>query len=120
MRTGIDKLKRIIFFSTLITFIFLSYNNAYAVDCNKASVVRVGPIKTSTGDRVIVYLKNETGSAVGTWGAGTTRSFYLHTNIDNKGLATILTAFAIGNNVWVRIDDDYANTYSVISIVNIQ
>lgn len=119
MQKRISKFKKIILSSFF--GILLANNQSFAIDCNTASVVRVGPVaETSSNDRVIVYLKNQTGSSVGTWGADTVRSFYLHSAIENKGIATLLTAFIAKNNVWVRIADTDAKTLSSITTVYIK
>ena len=94
---------------------------ALAVDCVSATVLMAGAATPITGSSNIkVQLKNSSGAPVGTWANNTDRFFYLDQTIDKEGLATLLTAFAMGKKVWVRVPGTTAATNSLITVVFIK
>ena len=105
----------LLFFAISCLTISFGTSEAYAyVDCNIASVVKVGPGVSGSSSNVIVILQNKTTSTVGTWGVNVTRLFQLHGSISNQGLAVLLTAQSLNKAVSVRVAGD-ASPYSLIS-----
>ena len=101
--------------------LFLSFENSQAnaagfADCSAASVIMVGPTPAATNN-VAVFLQNKTSAAVGTWLVNEVRMFQLYGPISNQGLATVLTAFSMGKNVFVRVEDANATAGSLISYI---
>ena len=91
----------------------------YAADCNAASVEMIGPMVLGLDGSVVATLLNKSGITVGTsWAANTTRQFFLHPSILNQGLATLLTAYSLNKNVWVRLADT-AESNSYITVIYI-
>ena len=90
------------------------------VDCSTATVIMAGgaiPIPGSSNIRV--QLRNNSGILVGSWPNNEARFFYMDQSIAKEGLATLLTAFATGKKVWVRISGT-AVANSLIKIVYIK
>ena len=119
----ISKFKKLAFCSVIGLIFFYANNEAYAIDCPFASVTQVGPVintTTPTDDKVLVYLKNQNTTAVGTWPPNGVRGFYLDPSIENKGLATLLTAFTMDKMVYIRINSTDAAQFSLITVVNIR
>lgn len=85
------------------TMAFFGSNNAFAdVSCASATITKIGPVASGTG-QVVVILRNDSGAAVGSWPAGATRQFFVNDLIKNQGLAVFLTAFSLDKKVWVSI-----------------
>ncbi len=110
-------------FTVFILTFFVASSEALAVDCSLATVVKVGPgpVGGTGSSNVVVQLMNNTSVSLGTpsWAPNTPRLFYLHESIGKEGLAVLLTAFATGKKVYVRILGTGAE-YSLISNVYIQ
>ena len=120
-------MKKVIKFQLIliVAFVFSLISGeieALAVDCPNATVIMTGTLKpTSTPNTHIrVQLKNVSGYTVGGWLNNTTRFFYLDQSIEKEGLATLLTAFTTGKNVWVQIPGTTAANNLVITAVLIK
>ena len=109
----------------IVAFVFsLTLGNLEAladVDCSTATVIMAGgaiPIPGSSNIRV--YLRNNSGILVGSWPNNEARFFYMDQSIAKEGLATLLTAFATGKNVYVQIPGTTAANNSSITVVFIK
>lgn len=74
-----------------------------SVDVRFAKVERIGPdprLVTELNSGYMVQLTDT--SANPAWPG--VRQFYLAADLGNTGVATLLTAFSLGETVWVRID----------------
>ena len=105
----------------VVTCMFLCFGNSQAhgagfADCSAASIIMVGPTPAAANN-VAVFLQNKTSASVGTWAIGEVRMFQLYGPISNQGLATVLTAFSMGKNVFVRVEDANATPGSLISYI---
>jgi hypothetical protein len=85
-------------------------NMAQALDVASARIARIGIDPRFEG--AMVQLIDQADQPA--WSG--TRQFYLSSDMGDGGLATILTAFSLGENVWVRIAGDAA-AGSLITIV---
>lgn len=100
----------------LATILCWSNNANSAVVCSAATVMKVGPVASGSGN-VVVSLRNDSGGAVGTWLPGAQRQYFMSDLIKNQGLAVILTAMALDKKIWLQIVDDSATNNSLIQIV---
>lgn len=104
-----------IFFLTMISFVALVNDARADVSCSAAEVTLVGqhyPYFDGSSNSAItrVQLTNRSGASVGTWGANVARYFFVHKELGNAGLATLLTASATGRKVNVMIVGDAAES----------
>jgi len=86
-----------------------------SVDVAVAKIERIGPdprFANASSSGVMVQLSDTSGDPA--W-AGV-RQFYLSSALGNTGVATLLTAFSLGETVWVRIGGA-AESGSLISII---
>jgi hypothetical protein len=86
-----------------------------SVDVALAKIERIGPdprFADTASSGVMVQLTDT--AATPAW-AGV-RQFYLSAALGNTGVATLLTAFSLGETVWVRIGGA-AETGSLITII---
>lgn len=100
-------------FSAIITSFAMQPQLAHAVDVESARIVRLGidpRVEPSAGP--MVQLEDE--GTIKKWTG--VRQFYLSPTLGNSGYATMLTAFSMGQPVWVRIAGD-ASSGSLISII---
>lgn len=75
---------------------------AHAVDVSSAKIERLGPdprFNSTASSGYMVQLTDTTANPAWTG----VRQFYLSADLGNTGVATLLTAFSLGENVWVRI-----------------
>ena len=109
---------QLVIFAIIGLIIFNGESDAYAtVTCSSAQVVLAGPAFAATS-KVAVVLKNTSSAAIGNWAVNTTRTFYLHDSILDRGLATLLTAKAIQHDVWVSLVNYTAG--SLITVVYVK
>ena len=114
------KLHVIIIFSFVVALTLGKAEALADVDCSTATVIMAGgaiPIPGSSNIRV--QLRNNSGILVGSWPNNEARFFYMNQSIAKEGLATLLTAFATGKKVWVRISGT-AVANSLIKVVYIK
>lgn len=83
---------------------------AQALDVADARIDRIGIDPRFEGAMVQLVDEADTPAWAGV------RQFYLSSTLGDGGLATILTAFSLGENVWVRIAGDAAPG-SLITII---
>lgn len=100
-------------FLIIACFVALVDNARADVGCSAAEVTLVGqhyPYSDGSGYSNItrVQLTNKMATSVGTWAPNTARYFFVHKELGNAGLATLLTASATGRKVNVMILGDGA------------
>ncbi len=86
-----------------------------SVDVAVAKIERIGPdprFANTASSGVMVQLIDTSASPA--WPG--VRQFYLSADLGNTGVATLLTAFSLGELVWVRIGGT-AESGSLISII---
>jgi len=69
------------------------------IDLVKAKIIRVGPDPRATPTPIMVQLEDHSDTPQFTG----MRQYYLSTALGNAGLATMLTALSLGQNVFVRV-----------------
>lgn len=114
------KLHVIIIFSFVVALTLGKVEALADVDCATATVIMAGaslPIPGSSNIRV--QLRNNSGTALGAWANNANQFFYMEQSVAKEGLATLLTAFAAGKKVWVRISGT-ATANSLIKVVYIK
>ena len=75
---------------------------AHALDVASAKIERLGPDPRFISTASSGYMVQLSDSAASPQWAGV-RQFYLSADLGNTGVATLLTAFSLGETVWVRI-----------------
>jgi hypothetical protein len=87
---------------------------------NNITVVKVGtdPLYGG-GSGHLLRVTNTSGSAVGTWGTNVTRNFYLSTECGDAGLATALTALALGTKIYIEIIGSDASSGSLVGVIQV-
>ena len=99
----------------MILGLFCFVGTAQATDVAVAKIERIGPdprFISLASSGVMVQLSDT--SANPAWPG--VRQFYLSAELGNTGVATLLTAFSLGENVWVRIAGN-AESGSLIEII---
>ncbi len=94
----------------LLGVLALSSQAFAATDIKNARIYKTGISPAFPGP--MVQLIDESPNPV--WSGP--RQFYLSADLGDAGYATLLTAFALGQNVWVRIADDAAPASLVLII----
>jgi hypothetical protein len=109
--------KKILHVALIMTLSLVGFTGtAHAVvDVAVAKIERIGPdprFTNASSSGVMVQLTDT--SANPAWPG--VRQFYLSAELGNTGVATLLTAFSLGEFVWVRIGGA-AESGSLISII---
>ncbi|MFH2122630.1 MAG: hypothetical protein ABIJ50_04015 [Pseudomonadota bacterium] len=82
------------------------------VACNNVSIYSVGVNTPLDGDVMVNLIPTVT---CGTWTAGTKYQFVLPATNTDQMYATILTAYSLGQNLWVQVSA-FANNEDLLSM----
>ncbi len=94
-------------FASLFLLLSIAGTSFATVDASSVEIQEIGIVPGGGGSESLgikIRLINRTGGTLGTdWEADKGRYFYLATTVGNVGMASILTAFSMEKNIWVRL-----------------
>ncbi|MDD3813710.1 MAG: hypothetical protein PHZ02_03610 [Desulfocapsaceae bacterium] len=85
---------------------------AAPVSCNNVSIYSVGVNTPLDGDVVVNLIPTVT---CGTWTAGTKYQFVLSATNTDQTYASLLTAYSLGQKLWVQVSE-YANNAELVAM----
>lgn len=90
----------LLLFAVLSFAIIPSTANA-AEDITDAKIVMIGTYLSGGVSNIVVTVSDDSASPKFTGN----RQYFLHPDLGKEGYATLLTAFSLGKNVYIRVED---------------